>query len=522
MKRMLSFAFGLAVCLFLVACVDPSPPVISKVADSKTGNVVANGSTFYGKEVMVTATVDLRKIPVMYRNSFSLFLKNNGVVLSRMNRNNETFMNRNNETFTQTVAVKNGLNTFQVEARSADGSRSFLSNIYSITANSYTENMRFEDASKNAWNSFVQKEYVRRSAEISSKKIVKNGFVMDFCEANAGPVPLAERDRSLVVVLHGGGGPVITPNFNPGYSKNPASAFADRYRKVCQSEALRYAQIFSSVNSSQSVKVVFPIAIADASNQWYYKTARDMLETIKNDYAILGLVNPDRMYDYGVSAGGDGVFENSTHRPDLSSAVATVSGHPNDVVPEVLRNLPIWLAVGEKDTAYNRLTAYQNFDAKLTALRKQDLNGYVHDFKIFANQGHTDGGQIGIMQSFRFMGLYSRNPNPLKIVYEMPAADLPASVYWVEFLNPPAPGAKITAERSGNAITLTTDLSFNSLRIYLKDLDTLNLDQAVKVTWNGKVVHNNFIPRTHDAISRSIELYQDPSRIYTASLVVNR
>lgn len=506
--KFLFVLFGLFLCVLLSACL-PKDLNIFKVTDVATGAVIPNGGEFTGKTVYVYTRVNLDDVRERIdRLRFDYKLKVNGVVVASKKLEEGVLV--------YTVPVGFGKTSFQIEA--VGNNQTVSSNIYSVTSRKSPDRIRFETLGKDVWSSFLQNQSLNSKQEINNKKLTSDGFTMDYCEKDVGPAPQKPSDRSLVIALHGGGGPDITPNYNPGYTSTGA-----KYKfSNCDYYATNYANLFAKANPSTSAKIVFPIAIADASNQWYYSTAMKLLQKIIFNYIVVDGVNANKIYLYGFSAGGDGVFEFASRFPGLFAAAAAISGHPNSVDPISFRNLKLHMGLGWDDNAYGRLDAYKNFNTKLLQLRNGEPTAFESQLIIFPDNGHSEGRDSEIVSAFSFMGKSSRKTNPEKFYYKVPKNALPSNYYWMEFTSQPARGSVMMAERANNVITLKSDLDFNSVRIYIPDDDLTNLENTIKIIWNEKVVHHGLIPRTADAVSRSVEAYRDPDRIYTASILVNR
>ena len=157
-----------------------------------------------------------------------------------------------------------------------------------------------------------------------------------------------EAKRSLWITLHGGGQATTEEN--------------DRNWKGYYG---RYEFPPGAIN-------VAPRAPADTWNMWHIKEVDDLLDRLIGDMVLRRGVDPDRVYLIGYSAGGDGVYQLAPRLADRFAAAAMCAGHPNQVTPEGLRNLPFFLYMGGDDAAYNRNTVVREFTAKMDALQAAD------------------------------------------------------------------------------------------------------------------------------------------------------
>ena len=95
------------------------------------------------------------------------------------------------------------------------------------------------------------------------------------------------------------------------------------------------------------------------------------------------LIDPDRVFLTGYSAGGNGVFQLSQRISDRFAAVNAGAGHPEGTTFKNLANLPICLQVGEKDhynangSRHSRSEVYVQANYAMNALLKNSVY-YVH------------------------------------------------------------------------------------------------------------------------------------------------
>lgn len=80
----------------------------------------------------------------------------------------------------------------------------------------------------------------------------------------------------------------------------------------------------------------------------------DFLNYIINGYALNGVIDVNKVFLTGYSAGGDGTYHMAPRMADIWAGAAMMAGHPNDVDLINLRNTPFSIQVGAKDTAYKR------------------------------------------------------------------------------------------------------------------------------------------------------------------------
>ena len=105
------------------------------------------------------------------------------------------------------------------------------------------------------------------------------------------------------------------------------------------------------------------------------------------------LIDPDRVFLTGYSAGGNGVFQLSQRISDRFAAVNAGAGHPEGTTFKNLANLPICLQVGEKDwydannSSHSRSRVYVQADSAMNALRTNSVY-YVHNCYVVKGEKH--------------------------------------------------------------------------------------------------------------------------------------
>lgn len=331
------------------------------------------------------------------------------------------------------------------------------------------------------------------------------GHQMKFLVDCYGDEP--EGGHSLWISLHGGGSTTATEN--DGQWSNQQVM----YRRA---------------NPPQPSEgyYISPRAFKDEWNMWWFKDNDYLFEQIIKTMVVLNDVNPDKVYLMGYSAGGDGVWRMAPRMADHWAAAAMMAGHPGHVSLLNVRNMPFTLWVGEKDTDYNRNTVVPEKAKELDELQKADSQGYIHDVHVVAGMPHWM--ELEDAKAFPWMAQYSRNAYPNRVVWRQEGKDdeakeaIRARFYWIaapaDEVNSNSLGKVAIANIDGNTVNIEK-CDYKGLTIYLND-KLVNLDQPVKVVYNGKTLFEGKVARTLENMVASFEEREDPSYIFCSKIEV--
>ncbi|GAA0126532.1 hypothetical protein UT300019_24350 [Clostridium sp. CTA-19] len=109
-----------------------------------------------------------------------------------------------------------------------------------------------------------------------------------------------------------------------------------------------------------------------------FNALKDLLDKVENDYNI----DAERIYLTGYSLGGYGTWNFAILNPERFSAIVPISG--GAISPKkalCLKNLPIWVAHGDNDTAVDLEESKRIVDC----LKKYNSNII---FKVYEGRGH--------------------------------------------------------------------------------------------------------------------------------------
>ncbi len=345
------------------------------------------------------------------------------------------------------------------------------------------------EAANRLWTAHADSIREERAKELEALTINAGGPDMKLLKRELGEAP--ESGRSLWISMHGGGG--APPQVNDQQWRN-------QIRLYTPEEGIYIA----------------PRAPSDTWNLWHRSEIDALFDHLIESAVVAWGVDPNRVYLLGYSAGGDGVYQLAPRTADRYAAASMMAGHPNDASPLGLRNLPFAIYMGGKDAAFNRNTVAQQWGDRLAELQKLDPAGYPHRLTIYPEDGHWMGGKDA--EALPWMAGHTRNPWPATVVWHQ-GNTVHDRFYWLAVDRAQAAkGQTIRATVEGQTITIESE-DVQQIELLLSD-ELLDLDKPVTIIVNGKTVHEGAIPRTEQAIQRSLELRPDPTMIATATIII--
>lgn len=285
-----------------------------------------------------------------------------------------------------------------------------------------------------------------------------------------------------------------------------------------------------------------------------YRTIKRLIQEVAEQYNV----DYNRIYVGGHSMGGYGGFWNSVWWPDrfagcLSSAGGISAGAVNDF--EILHNTPLYVIHGTLDEQGDWLTMMRTNEM----LEKLPLPMKHYKFVKLDGVGHGIADKYH-QQAAEWMIKFTRDPYPTKAVCtvsrvfniedvrEMPGTEKSNRCFWIEILNKSGahfndgPG-KVMGEYDPktNTVTITTPLiqrvmqkgpqepgeflttlpnTVTKIGVCLID-DMVDLDQPVKITLNGAVVHDGPVARNIDFLIDTMVRTGDPAMAFAARVDID-
>lgn len=346
-----------------------------------------------------------------------------------------------------------------------------------------------ETAAADLWRDHVARLRAERGAEMEAGVIQLGDQRMPFTMKRFGTAPAA--GHSLWISLHGGGG--APPAVNDQQWKN-------QQRLYTLPEGL----------------YVVPRAPTDTWDLWHQATIDPFFDRLVENMIALEGVDPDRVYVFGYSAGGDGVYQLAPRLADRWAAAGMMAGHPNETSPLGLRNVPFALQVGGNDAAYGRNRIAGEWEQALGDLRAKDPGGYEHWVRVRAGKGHWMDREDA--EALPWMAEHRRRTFPDRVVWQQDDV-VRRQQSWLAV--DPADidsRALIIATRDGNSITLDTTTA-RRVTILLHD-GMANLDEPITVRAGDRTLFAGRVERTFRNLAEALAARGDPRVLFPARVTV--
>ena len=282
--------------------------------------------------------------------------------------------------------------------------------------------------------------------------------------------------------------------------------------------------------------------------RWWQKAKQFAWEKLLRQSLLLGKIDPNRVYVFGISEGGYGSQRLASFYADYWAAAGPMAGgEPLKNAPaENCSNIAFSLRTGDKDTGFyrNTLTGYvlEAFDS----LAHQHPGYFTHKIELIPGMGHS----IDYRPTTPWLKQYVRNPYPKYVSWENFEMD---GLYRKGFYNlyvkekSDEEGKSRTYYEmsiSGNHISLKVDdvvyeatekdqrwgieMKFakkyvqahkGKVVIYLCD-ELVDLTEKVTLTVNGKKVFEGKVKADLKNMVNSCAVFFDPQRLYPAAIEV--
>lgn len=381
-----------------------------------------------------------------------------------------------------------------------------------------------EAVSKKIWEKHVleQKNDPKRIVEIRRSYVEIKGKKMKYAIFKKGEKP--SKGYPLYIALHGGGG--APDNVNNQQWKQMKSYYLD---------------------SIKTGIYIVPRGISNSWNLHFKSLSYPLYDLIIDNLILMNLIDPNKVFFLGFSAGGDGVYQIAPKMADRLAGASMSAGHPNGISPINLFTVPFVIQMGENDASYNRNKEAAVYHSKLELLRTKYGKGYVNELFLHKNGTHNSPwrdnnpnlSKYSVItnpkewysgldskvknkdsNSIRWLNKFTRDPNPNHLIWDSDTragrrGSRSKSHYWLSSENPK--GAIAVSFKNNTFFIHEADVDF---KIWI-DPDLVDLNKKVVIMYKTKEVYNNLVTPNINSIAKSIIMKNDPELIYVAEIPIN-
>ncbi|BBM84371.1 hypothetical protein [Candidatus Uabimicrobium amorphum] len=359
-----------------------------------------------------------------------------------------------------------------------------------------------EDPQRQKENTLIDYAYPTYRGKKTSqiRRIFYNDKVMRFISWQIGKKP--QDGYPLYIYLHGGGGTHTTINNGQW---GPENAWK---------------------NSITTGILVATRGISDTWNLHFRKESYIMYDRLIENMIAFQDVDPNRIYLFGFSAGGDGVYQITPRMADRFAAVNMMAGHPNGTQIKNCRNVPFLIQMGELDHAYSRHKQAAKYTIKFTKMRKKyggficetfihplsshnswqyksshrnyKINKVIASPKKWLNNKNRTTKQANT-NSIEWMANHRRNPLPKRVIWNSVYAKLrvkegKTQFYWLDLGNDTTKYSDIDVHLNREENAIVIEESGDYLRLLIND-KMLDIDKPITI----KIAQQNFTikPQPH-------------------------
>ncbi len=339
-------------------------------------------------------------------------------------------------------------------------------------------------------------------------------FTMPFLMLVKGEKPAG--GWPLFIALHGGGG--------------NAQAAGPHAWDVNTREWQAQMSLFERVYEPAGIYFI-PRMADDRKGRWYLDHNQTAFEEVIRDSLLFRDVDPNRVSMLGISEGGYGAIRFAGNRPDRFAATnGMAAAEPLDTSPpENMRNVGMRIDIGEKDTMFDRVGLARRMGERLTALKKEDPDGYDFLVNVQADRGHG----IDYAEGPKWIAQRVRDPWPKRVVWTVRPFDKTVALqnYWLALPERPAKMPLfLTATAKDNTVTITAESESadkqsrvpsteGTVLLRLND-QLVDLEKEISITVNGKALPPAKAPRRLAIMARTLAERYDPNFVFPAEIIV--
>ena len=317
------------------------------------------------------------------------------------------------------------------------------------------------------WNAYKKAVGPALQADFAANQVRSGEHLSPYLIKTVGTRPA--NGWPLFIAMHGGGGTAKEVN------DSQWRGMANHYKDHPEVGGYKYLALR---------------APNDTWNGFYDDYVYPLINNLIEQQVVLNDVDSDKVFIMGYSHGGYGAYAIGPKMPDHFAAIhaSAAAATDGETTPVTLRNTPFTAWVGEKDTAYDRLTRNQKFADQIVELRGERTDIYPVTISVkmgFEHGNLKDGDLIPEMIS------NVRNPVPRTLNW-LQTDGVIRDFYWLHAANP-AKAQRIDATCQNNTVDVAATPDVKAASVYL-DGRLIDFSKPVNFRVNGQSFSRNLTP----------------------------
>lgn len=281
--------------------------------------------------------------------------------------------------------------------------------------------------------------------------------------------------------------------------------------------------------------------------RWWQRGKQWAWERLLRQLLLMDVINPNRLYVFGISEGGYGSQRLASFYADYWAAAGPMAGgEPLKNAPaENVSNIGFSLRTGADDAGFyrNRLTRYTA--QALDSLEDLHPEGYRHKVELIPGRQHF----IDYSPTTPWLSLFTRNPHPKHFIWEDFEMDgrHRTGFYNIKVIR--RPNAKLRTRYDMNIHDNEVDIAVENVHYVASEVDPqwgielkstrtydqatsgsfllflaedqVDFDKLLTIRVNGKTVYRRKPSLNVQAMAESLATFYDPQRIFPFVLRVD-
>jgi predicted esterase len=344
------------------------------------------------------------------------------------------------------------------------------------------------------WEAYrASKQHASLRASFKSRNATFEKHVMPYTLKHVGEKP--EGGWPVFITMHGGGGAPKQVN--------------DSQWRIMQ----RYY-----MPGAQGKDLIY-IALRAPNDKWngfYDDYVYPLVGQVIRQLLVCEDVNPNRIHLMGYSHGGYGAFTIGPKMPDRFASIHSSAAAPTDgqTSAKTLRNTVFTFMIGERDTAYGRLSRCVAFDKKIAKLRGQRDDMYPVTMELkkgFGHGGLPDRGKIASMYK------HVRKPVPAAVHWAMTDSVI-TQLNWLQ-VDEPGRKQEVFAACKENVVSLM--ITGRSDTTVLLDGRLVDMTKPVAFHVNGVAKRSRSVAAKLITLCETLWQTGDPELMFEAKVKLN-